>query len=197
MCRTGAIVGRRIPPEQRPGVRLYAARNVLRCHAGGARIFFISGTNYIVCCSEIGRSRDRHDGQSSLVSLRRPARHRQHIENNWKFGLCKAAGEHRRIFFRARSPGMWVAFGGSTGRLRSFNQFCASAAACRAVGLTEDPPFGGLWCDQPAIFLLAESRLRRFQRARLGQDGLAGKKRGFCRREARQLGTRASSARLR
>jgi len=25
-----------------------------------------------------------------------------------------------------------------------------------AVVLTEDPPFGGLWCDQPAIFLWAE-----------------------------------------
>jgi len=24
----------------------------------------------------------------------------------------------------------------------------------RAEKLTEDPPFGGLWCDQPAIFLL-------------------------------------------
>ena len=24
-----------------------------------------------------------------------------------------------------------------------------------AAKLTEDPPFGGLWCDQPAIFLPA------------------------------------------
>jgi hypothetical protein len=28
--------------------------------------------------------------------------------------------------------------------------------------LTEDPPFGGLWCDQPAIFLLAEVACRNF-----------------------------------
>ena len=27
----------------------------------------------------------------------------------------------------------------------------------RATKLTEDPPFGGLWCDQPAIFLSVES----------------------------------------
>jgi hypothetical protein len=26
-----------------------------------------------------------------------------------------------------------------------------------ATKLTEDPPFGGLWCDQPAIFLPEES----------------------------------------
>ena len=32
-------------------------------------------------------------------------------------------------------------------------QFCIDAQA--APKLTEDPPFGGLWCDQPAIFLPA------------------------------------------
>jgi hypothetical protein len=65
------------------------------------------------------------------------------------------------------------------------NQFRASAAAdCAALVPTEDPPFGGLWCDQPAIFLLARSRLRRFERAPLELDRYAGKKRGFCQRKA-------------
>jgi hypothetical protein len=32
-----------------------------------------------------------------------------------------------------------------------------STAIPRVSALTEDPPFGGLWCDQPAIFFLVEN----------------------------------------
>ena len=39
-----------------------------------------------------------------------------------------------------------------------------SVLACGLHARRVDPPFGGLWCDQPAIFLLAKSRLRRFLR---------------------------------
>ena len=33
-------------------------------------------------------------------------------------------------------------------------RFCIDAANA-VTKLTEDPPFGGLWCDQPALFLPA------------------------------------------
>jgi len=49
-------------------------------------------------------------------------------------------------------------------------RFCIDVLSS-AVGtpkLTEDPPFGGLWCDQPAIFLLDKSRLA----ALLSEHGL-------------------------
>ena len=49
-------------------------------------------------------------------------------------------------------PGIAVAYKTSTrvvNRPRR-NQFCATP--CRALALAEDPPFGGLWCDQPAPF---------------------------------------------
>src|SRR5690606_16306940 len=35
-------------------------------------------------------------------------------------------------------------------------------AAPAAAKLTEDPPFGGLWCDQPAIFLWAQNGILPF-----------------------------------
>jgi hypothetical protein len=64
-------------------------------------------------------------------------------------------------------PGMCVAFCALRGPngLKTVSRY--GHGMRRAVVLTEDPPFGGLWCDQPAYFYLAESRLRRFQRARL------------------------------
>ena len=34
----------------------------------------------------------------------------------------------------------------------------------RAAKLTEDPPFGGLWCDQPAIFLFGRIACGDFSR---------------------------------
>jgi hypothetical protein len=60
----------------------------------------------------------------------------QHVEND-----CKSVFEARpsRRAERFFSVAQQVAYGLHNGR--------------------SDPPFGGLWCDQPAIFLLAERRL--------------------------------------
>lgn len=43
---------REYPPEHGLDVRSWPAMNVLRCHAGSTRIFFISGTNYSGGCRE-------------------------------------------------------------------------------------------------------------------------------------------------
>ncbi|MGH8210865.1 MAG: hypothetical protein ACREU6_14965 [Steroidobacteraceae bacterium] len=59
------------------------------------------------------------------------------------------------------------------GTRRMVIEFRANAAPLGG-GATEDPPFGGLWCDQPAIFLWAESRLRRFQRAHVTAEFFFG-----------------------
>ena len=72
-----------------------------------------------------------------------------------------------------------------------YTQFRANATTHRAVVPTEDPPFGGLWCDQPAIFLSGRSCRRQLRRARPGRDERAGKKRGFCRRNVGRSGARA------
>ena len=37
---------------------------------------------------------------------------------------------------------------------KTARRFCIDVAAA-TTKLTEDPPFGGLWCDQPALFLPA------------------------------------------
>jgi hypothetical protein len=91
-------------------------------------------------------------------------------------------------FFPARRVLACVLHPVRSGRGQVVKPSFALTPTKRAVVLTEDPPFGGLWCDQPAIFLLARSRLRRFGRARLGRDGYAGKKRRFCPRKVGLLG---------
>ena len=39
------------------------------------------------------------------------------------------------------------------------DRFCIDTATAVAK-LTEDPPFGGLWCDQPALFCLLDLQQR-------------------------------------
>ena len=46
------------------------------------------------------------------------------------------------------------------------------ATACWAVALAEDPPFGGLWCDQPAPFFATDCLP-----ARVGETANHGHKR--------------------
>jgi hypothetical protein len=85
MCRSGATVGISNTPEHRCRCQIRRAMNVLRCHAGGTRIFFISGTNYSALCRELARSHGDGPGQYlSSITPARPAR-QQRIENNCKF----------------------------------------------------------------------------------------------------------------
>jgi hypothetical protein len=85
MCRSGATVGISNTPEHRCRCQIRRAMNVLRCHAGGTRIFFISGTNYMALYRGTCRSRGRRSGRClSSIAPRRAAR-QQRIENNCKF----------------------------------------------------------------------------------------------------------------
>jgi hypothetical protein len=121
--------------------------------------------NYIVCCGEIGHSRSRHDGRPSPGRSPGPLATANTLKMIGNLAAARPSGSSAGFFFAAAllaCPLHSVAVRGGSGRLTSF---CASAAARRAVGLTEDPPFGGLWCDQPAIFF-GRSCLRHLRRVR-------------------------------
>jgi hypothetical protein len=62
----------------------------------------------------------------------------------------------RRKCSRTPAPGIAVAYkGGHEGCDGSgATHLFRATARPRAVALAEDPPFGGLWCDQPAPFFL-------------------------------------------
>jgi hypothetical protein len=62
-----------------------------------------------------------------------------------------------------------------------YTQFRANATTHRAVVPTEDPPFGGLWCDQPAIFLLAEIACGNFGERAWGENRTPAKSVVFAR----------------
>jgi hypothetical protein len=124
-----------------------------------ARTFFSAGSNYRGVCGRI-RARTPFAAPPARASVRPPPGRRC---NTLKIIVnpAEGAGSTATVRFFCNTAFLacvlhFVRGGGPNGLKY---QFRAMATACRAVVLTEDPPFGGLWCDQPAIFLWAESRL--------------------------------------
>ena len=102
------------------------------------RIFFTHGTNYIVLHRRVGVRRPAF--QLGLVDLT--------ISNTLKNKLILKRQPRSN---GAEASGMWVALAAWAGT--GCNSFALGALEEAATARTEDPPFGGLWCDQPAIFL--------------------------------------------
>ena len=66
----------------------------------------------------------------------------------------KPISDRRPLTSDTNASGMWVALAARRGRVATVLRLAPLEEA--ATARTEDPPFGGLWCDQPAIFLWRE-----------------------------------------
>jgi hypothetical protein len=76
------------------------AMNVLRCHAGSTRIFFISGTNYSALCSELaGRA-----AAARVSACRASLRSAPHASN-----ILKTIANLAHATLQAATPGFFPA----------------------------------------------------------------------------------------